>query len=88
MMRREGQRVLIEGAVTATTHVALRAAAAALLDDATVVDWDRVDSVDSSALSLLLAWRRRYGGRLEFQHLPVGLTALAELYGIKDLLDT
>lgn len=86
MIRRDGQRLLLAGAVTFATHVALREAAAALVDDDSIVDWAAVDTVDSSALSLLLTWRRRHGRAPAHQHVPAALAALAELYGIKDLL--
>lgn len=90
MIRRDGARLILAGAVTLATHVELRDAAAALLgDDDIVVDWSAVDAVDSSALCLILSWRRHAtaaGRQVEQQHLPVGLTALAELYGVKELL--
>ncbi|MEW5787931.1 MAG: STAS domain-containing protein [Pseudomonadota bacterium] len=65
----------------------LAEAEAALAGGARVFDLAGVDSMDSSALSLLLSLRRRAGGQpLEFRNLPESLTSLAKLYGIADQL--
>jgi phospholipid transport system transporter-binding protein len=48
-----------------------------------------VDAVDSSAVALLLEWRRqavRLGKKLEFVNLPANLLALATLYGVEELI--
>ncbi len=54
-----------------------------------VIDFSGVTGVDSSAIALLLDWRRRAAERrvaLDFAHLPDNLLALAALYGVADLL--
>ena len=86
MIRLDGQRLVVNGPVTLATHVALRAACADLINESVTIDWTDVEAVDSSALALLLDWQRRTGRPLTHQHLPAGLTALAELYGVKQLL--
>ena len=90
MIRRDGQRLLLDGPVTLATHVALRDAAAALLgEDDLNIDWRGVEAVDSSALSLILHWRRRaaaHGHTITQSNLPSGLTALAELYGVSEMI--
>ena len=56
---------------------------------ATTVDLAGVTEVDSTAVSLLLEWRReaaRHGRRIEFLNLPGNLTSLAKLYGVTELL--
>ena len=53
------------------------------------IDFSGVTGVDSSAVALLLDWRRRAAERrvaLEFAHLPENLLALAQLYGVADLI--
>ncbi|HUJ01389.1 MAG TPA: STAS domain-containing protein [Usitatibacter sp.] len=53
------------------------------------IDFSGVTGVDSSAVALLLDWRRRAIERriaLEFEHLPENLLALAQLYGVADLI--
>jgi phospholipid transport system transporter-binding protein len=53
------------------------------------VDLSGVTEVDSSALSLLLEWRReaaRNGREIRFRNLPASMKSLAELYGISELL--
>ena len=90
MLRRDGQRLVLDGPVTLATHVALRdAVAAQLIDDDLSIDWQEVAAVDSSALCLILHWRRAaatHGRHVSQHNLPAGLTALAELYGIRELL--
>lgn len=90
MIRRDGPRLRIEGPVTLATHVALRDAAAALFADDTVdIDWQGVEAVDSSALCLILHWRRlatAAGRQLTQSNLPSGVTALAELYGVSEFV--
>lgn len=53
------------------------------------VDFSRVDSVDSAAVSLLLGWNRaarnlRHG--LRVKGLPDDLLSLARLYGVAEFL--
>jgi phospholipid transport system transporter-binding protein len=53
------------------------------------VDWSKVDAVDSSAISLMLAWQRaaqRQNVQLRFINLPENLLSLANLYGVTELL--
>lgn len=53
------------------------------------IDFAGITEVDSSAVALLLEWRRRAARRgktLVFVNLPANLLALAELYGVADLI--
>jgi phospholipid transport system transporter-binding protein len=59
------------------------------LPDRLTIDFSRITGVDSSAVALLLEWRReaaQRGKRLEFVNLPANLLALAELYGVAELI--
>ena len=59
------------------------------LPDRLTIDFTGITGVDSSAVALLLEWRRQAaqrGKRLEFINLPPNLLALAELYGVADLI--
>jgi phospholipid transport system transporter-binding protein len=54
-----------------------------------VVDFSGVSEFDSAALALLLNWLRvgaGSGGRLRLRAMPAGLSSLAELYGVAELL--
>ncbi|OYY92588.1 MAG: hypothetical protein B7Y41_15405 [Hydrogenophilales bacterium 28-61-23] len=58
---------------------------AAIGAGSTIFDLTGVGRMDSSALSLLLALRRRANGKsLQFRNMPDSLTSLARLYGIDD----
>ena len=53
------------------------------------VDFSRVESVDSAAVSMLLGWKRaaqRSQRALHLTGLPDDLLSLARLYGVEDLL--
>lgn len=57
--------------------------------DALTIDFAGVGTVDSSAVALLLEWRRLAASlakRLVFVNLPANLLALAQLYGVADLI--
>jgi phospholipid transport system transporter-binding protein len=59
------------------------------LPERLVIDFAGITDIDSSAVALLLEWRREALARaktLEFIHLPPNLLALAELYGVADLI--
>lgn len=53
------------------------------------IDFSAVSEVDSTAISLMLHWRRHAlttGQELRFTHLPPSLLSLAQLYGVELLL--
>jgi phospholipid transport system transporter-binding protein len=59
------------------------------LPDRLTIDFAAITHVDSSAVALLLEWRRgaaRLGKELRFVNLPANLLALAELYGVSALI--
>jgi phospholipid transport system transporter-binding protein len=90
VIRRDGGRIVISGAVTLAN-------VAALLDEgrkhfaegARSVDLAEVTELDSSLLALLLAWLReaKAGGKpLTFANLPASAQTIARLYGVHGLL--
>ena len=59
------------------------------LPERITIDFAGITGVDSSAVALLLEWRRmaaRRGKALAFANLPANLMALAELYGVAELI--
>jgi phospholipid transport system transporter-binding protein len=90
MIRREGDRMLVSGALTLASVAAdLAQGKAAIAAGVRSVDLGGVGELDSSALALLLAWLReakRLGRELAFANLPQGLTTIARLYGVAELL--
>ncbi len=85
---------LTEGALSFETIPAVLAESEAYaarpdLPDRLVIDFSAITGVDSSAVALLLEWRRlalARGKTLEFSNLPANLMALAELYGVAELI--
>jgi phospholipid transport system transporter-binding protein len=90
MIRRDGERMVVSGALTlATVAAVLREGSAVLGQGVRTVDLAEVGELDSSALALMLAWLReakRQKRELLFANLPQGLTTIARLYGVADLL--
>ena len=90
MIRREGERMLVGGPLTlASVTTVLHEGNAAIGQGVRTVDLGEVGELDSSALALLLAWLReakRLNRDLSFANLPQGLTTIARLYGVADLL--
>jgi phospholipid transport system transporter-binding protein len=90
MIRREGARMLLSGAVTlANVAALLEEGRRHLAEGVQTVDLGEVSEMDSALLALLLAWLRdaRLADRpLAFAHLPESLRTIARLYGVNDLL--
>jgi phospholipid transport system transporter-binding protein len=84
----------LEGALSFETLPAVLAQSAEYaarpdLPERLTIDFAGIEGVDSSAVALLLEWRRqalKRGKTLEFVNLPANLLALAELYGVSDLI--
>ena len=90
MIKRDGERMLVSGSLTlASVTAALGEGNAAIAQGVRTVDLSEVGELDSSALALLLAWLReakRLNRDLAFANLPQGLTTIARLYGVAELL--
>ncbi|MGH8661921.1 MAG: STAS domain-containing protein [Burkholderiales bacterium] len=85
-----GDDCAVQGPVTADNVVSLLAQGAERFSGPRVtVDLSGVTEVDSTALSLLLEWRReaiRNGREIRYRNLPASMKSLAELYGVTELL--
>jgi phospholipid transport system transporter-binding protein len=83
-------RCTLQGPVTVDNVVSLLEQGREQLTSASAtIDLSGVTEVDSSALSLLLEWRRdaaRNGRAVRFARLPANLQSLAQLYGVTELL--
>ena len=69
----------------------LAATAAVALPTDGEVDLENLGAIDSSAVAVLLALKRRAeaeGKPLRFLHVPAALIALAEVYGVESILGT
>lgn len=80
----------LHGPVTlANIEALLEAGARQIEGDQVTVDLAGVTEVDSTAVSLLLEWRRqaqRAHRTIRYVNLPANLKSLAELYGVTGLL--
>lgn len=90
MIACEDGRCTVQGPITLESVVPLLEQGNGLFTAPQVsVDLAAVTEVDSSALSLLLEWRReavRNGRAVRYLNLPANLKSLADLYGITELL--
>lgn len=74
---------------SATASAALSQCADAIRQGARVLDFHRVNEMDSAALALIIECRReaeRAGIALRCVNLPNNLISLASLYGVLDLI--
>jgi len=56
----------------------------------TMVDFAKVNNIDTSAISLILEWKRRAQlekQALKFVNLPANLISLTQLYGVAELIN-
>ena len=89
-----GEVLKIEGALNFASMPRLLAESTAYslqenLPECLAIDFVNVTDIDSSAVALLLHWRReatRLDKALRYIHLPPNLLSLAELYGVDQLI--
>jgi phospholipid transport system transporter-binding protein len=90
MIRRQGERYLIEGPVTLADVSALLAEGDRTLEGSPVIlDFSGVTEADSSAISLMLEWTRRIRAsnrQIWFTNLGGSVVSIANLYGVTDLI--
>ncbi len=73
-----------------TAKAILTASQALSIASYTVVDFAEVSDIDTTALSLILEWKRRAqteNQTLSFVNLPANLNSLAALYGVSELIN-
>ncbi len=92
MIRRDGDSLILEGAVTLDTVPGLIGAAEEhLRQGARVIDFRNVTEVDSAAVALAIEWLRKAsesGTGLRLGNLPAAMQNLAKLYGVSELLQS
>jgi len=90
VIRREGARLVVSGAVTLGNAAALlEEGRRHLAEGVQTIDLGEVNQMDSALLAVLLAWLRdaRASERpLAFVNLPESLRTIAQLYGVDKLL--
>ena len=86
----DGARWTYAGELTSANAGPVLAAAAALkLPDTGEIDLRDVEGIDSAAVAVLLALKRRAadeGRPLRFVGIPPSLASLADLYGVEEIL--
>ncbi|MGZ8287847.1 MAG: STAS domain-containing protein [Telluria sp.] len=79
----------IDSLTVENATAALETGIAAIRDGQTVFDLGTIHSADSSAVAVLLAWKRaarKAGAELAYINIPATLLKLTELYGVDDFL--
>lgn len=72
-----------------TVSEILKASQAFTIADNTTVDFAGVEDIDTTAVSLILEWKRRAareGQLLVFVNLPSNLSSLVQLYDVAELI--
>lgn len=86
-MRRDGNRLLLDGPVTLDTVPGLLPEAlAAVKAGVETLDFTDCTAVDSAAIAFALDLRRASDGRLALVNLPDAALKLARLYSVSDQL--
>ncbi len=89
-MRRDGERLLLDGPLKLANAADIAPQAEAFLrEGVSIVDFSGVSEVDSGAVALALEWRREAlarGKPLSLVNLPEAMRNLATLYGVSDLV--
>ena len=92
MIRREGARLVVSGAVTlGNATLLLEEGRRHIAEGVQTVDLAEVNEMDSALLAVLLAWLRDARSRdqkLSFVNLPESLRTIAKLYGVDRLIPT
>lgn len=90
MIREEGNRAFVEGAMNLATATALlEAGNQVVAREARVFDLSQVSEVDSSGIAVVFGWMRaaaRAGRKLEVVNPPESFLSMAGMYGVRDLL--
>jgi phospholipid transport system transporter-binding protein len=90
VIRREGERMMLSGAVNLGNVAGLLEEGRRHVEEGVrTVDLGEVTEMDSALLALLLAWLREAKARsqrLEFTRLPDALRTIARLYGVDGLI--
>lgn len=91
MIACDNGRCRLQGSVTLSNATEVLAEGNRLFTaDEVTLDLSEMTEVDSTAVSLLLEWRRaarRANRRIAFVNLPENLKSLAALYGVTDLVE-
>ena len=86
---RDGHKLLLSGSIGFEDALEWREAVLAQIDrDGLIVDLGGITDADSTALSLLLEWRREARARgmdIAYVNLPAAVLSLAAVYGIEQL---
>jgi phospholipid transport system transporter-binding protein len=90
MITRDGPRLLLSGSITFADAREWRDAVLKEMDrSGLVIDLGGVTEADSTAVSLLLEWRREAKARgyeIYYANLPPAIRSLAEVYGVASLI--
>lgn len=90
MIARDGDNLVLSGRLTMSTVPALYEAGLQHLDsEDLLVDFSKVEAVDSAAVSMLLGWSRAAKSKkrsLRVTGVPESLLSLANLYGVAEML--
>ncbi len=90
MIREEGNRALVDGAMNLSSATALlEAGKQAIGRSAQVFDLEKVAEVDSAGLAVVFGWMRAaasVGRALQIVNAPTSLISMADVYGVGNLL--
>lgn len=90
-IQQAGDRWGVQGdIIIGSVNALLKASQQFVLKAGTTVDFKDVGNVDTSAISLILEWKRRAKREnctLELANMPENLKSLVALYGVSDIVN-
>lgn len=90
-IQQTGDRWSVRGdVIIGSVNALLEASQQFVLKIGTIVDFKDVGNVDTSAIGLILEWKRRAKREnctLELVNMPENLKSLAALYGVSDIVN-
>tara|TARA_B100000686_G_scaffold300055_1_gene334313 strand:+ start:6342 stop:6629 length:288 start_codon:yes stop_codon:yes gene_type:complete len=92
MVIRDNDRIIVQGPITIVNVVEILEQGISLFDrNDLIIDLVQVTDIDSSAVSMLLEWKRRAqknNQRVYFSNIPENLKNLSQLYGVVELVSS
>ena len=89
IVQKADQWLLSGDVVILTASAILKSSQALSLANHTTIDFAHVADIDTTAISLILEWKRRAAKEMQTiacVNLPVNLASLLDLYGVADLI--
>ena len=90
IIQTDNRWILNGDVVIGTAKSILTASESLTINNNIVIDFEQVEDIDTTAVSLILEWKRRAikeNQTIQFVNLPANLKSLVQLYDVEDLIE-